>query len=148
MEGVNNVKVFIGCPQMRDQDLTSQVIKRYDFGTVVSKSPSESEILKAVENIYQNMEKYRRNVAKVRHDSRIDSVKKLELFVDSMAERNETIMFDVEKSRYMPFWRGAAYLLMFFSTILGAALSPLILMCYCCCCRKKKAAPVDVKKIN
>ena len=145
MEGVSNLKAFIGCPQMRDQEMASKVITKYNFGTIISRAPSEHELLTAVENVYQNLPTYLKNVKTVNEESSVDSARRLEKFIDSMASERRTIQFDFKESNFMPLWRGVANLLLFFSCLLACIFSPFVLLC-CACYRFRKINTKNNKK--
>merc|ERR1711953_520382 len=90
--------VFIAAPQRSDNFYLAEVIRKREMGVVVASEPSESEIRTAIEDVHQNIDKYRNNVKTLRENLSENSVERLEAIVDWLINQKRTIAFDFEES--------------------------------------------------
>ncbi|XP_075250605.1 NDP-glycosyltransferase YjiC-like isoform X2 [Convolutriloba macropyga] len=120
-EGVSNNKIFIGCPQIRDQFFGARALARNKIGTIISSLPSEREILDSIEQIYSKYTEYLRNVDGLRYEMEKDSVANLERIIDGLVAKRGIVSFDMNSSNIMPLWKAwaviAALIITFISVL-------------------------------
>ena len=140
-EGLNNLKVFISCPQVSDNFDSAIAIEKFNLGPVISKTPSEFELKTAISDVHKNMKIYQNNVQNIVTELSTGAVAKLEKFVDELVAEKRTVQFDYRTT--MPMSYGKAFTIM--GTVMICVTSPVwfSVLIICKLCRKSKS-----KKLN